>query len=103
MLFRSAIMNADPTIHDILTRVDLARRALRTGDYRDLRWAINHLTAFPTIPAGLMVRLAVHGLAPTEAQTALEAVREHEEIFTPAEDGVRRELIDVLTQVALGR
>lgn len=30
-------MNADPTIRDILARVDLARKALRIGDYRDLR------------------------------------------------------------------
>lgn len=95
-------MSTEPTIRDILSRVDLARRALRTGDYRDLRRAISHLTAFPAVPAGLMARLAVHALAPTERQRALEAVREHEEIFTPAEAGLRRELLDVLTEFTLG-
>lgn len=95
-------MNADPTIRDILARVDLARRALRTGDYRDLRRALNHLTAFPAVPAGLMARLAVHALAPTERQRALEAVREHKEVFTPAEVELRRELLDVLTEATLG-
>lgn len=95
-------MSTEPTIRDILARVDLARRALRTGDYRDLRWALNHLTAFPAIPAGLMARLAAHDLAPAERQAALKAVREHGEIFTPAEDGLRQELLDVLTEFTIG-
>lgn len=95
-------MSTEPTIRDILARVDLARRALRTGDYKDLRRAINHLTAFPAVPAGIMARLAVHDLAPAERQAALETVRMHGEIFTPAEDGLRRELIDVLTEFTIG-
>lgn len=49
-----------------------------------------------------MALLAVHDLAPTEEQAALEAVRMHEEIFTPAEADLRRELLDVLTEAALG-
>lgn len=95
-------MNVDPTIRDILARVNLARMALRTGDYRDLRRALNHLTAFPAIPAGLMARLAVHALAPTEKQAVLEVVREHGEVFTSAEAEFRRELEDVLTEATLG-
>lgn len=95
-------MNPEPTIHDILARVDSARMALRTGDYRDLRRALTHLTAFPAVPSDLMARLAVHDLTPTERQAALEAVREHGEVFTPAQDGLRRELLDTLTEATLG-
>lgn len=91
-----------PTTGDVVDRADLAYLALRTGDYRDLRRAITHLTAFPAIPAGVVAWLAVHDLAPAEAQAALEAVRMHEEIFTPAEAGLRRELLDVLTEATLG-
>lgn len=92
----------NPTTSDVVARADLARLALRTGDYRDLRQAITHLTAFPAIPAGVVARLAVHDLAPVEAQAALEAVYVHEEIFTPAEADLRRELLDVLTEATLG-
>lgn len=92
----------EPTTSDVVDRAYLARMALRTGDYRDLRCAITHLTAFPAIPTGVVAWLAVHDLAPTEAQAALEAVRMHEEIFTPAEADLRRELLDVLTEATLG-
>ena len=92
----------NPTTGDVVARARLAYQALRTGDYRDLRTALNHLTAFPAIPAGVVARLAVHDLAPTEGQAALEAVRMHEDIFTPAEDGLRRELLEVLTEFTLG-
>ena len=81
----------------------MAYLALRTGDYRDLRMALDNLTAFPTIPAGVVARLAVHDLAPTEAQAALDAVWEHgDEVFTPVEDKLRRELLDVLTEATIG-
>lgn len=93
----------NPTANDVVARADRARLALRTGDYRDLRRALTHLTAFPTIPAGVVARLAVHDLAPTEAQAALEAVRVHgDEVFTSEEDGLRRELEDVLTEATIG-
>lgn len=92
----------NPTTRDVVDRAYLARMALRTGDYRDLRRALNHLTAFPAVPAGLMARLAIHALAPTERQKALEAVREHGEVFTPAEAELRRELLDALTEATLG-
>lgn len=42
----------NPTTGDVVDRARMAALALRTGDYRDLRRAITHLTAFPTTPAG---------------------------------------------------
>jgi len=91
------------TTHDVVDRARMAYLALRTGDYRDLRLALDNLTAFPTIPAGVVARLAVHDLAPIEAQAALEAVREHgDEVFTPAEPALRRELMDVLIEFTTG-
>lgn len=92
----------NPTTGDVVDRARLAYLALRTGDYRDLRTALNHLTAFPAIPAGVVAWLAVHDLAPAEAQAALEAVRMHGEVFTSEEDELRRELLDVLTEATLG-
>lgn len=93
----------NPTANDVVARAGRARLALRTGDYRDLRRALTHLTAFPTVPAGVVARLAVHDLAPTEAQAALEAARVHgDEVFTSEEDGLRRELEDVLTEATIG-
>lgn len=92
----------NPTTRDVVDRAYSAYPALRTGDYRDLRRALTHLTAFPAVPAGVVARLAVHDLAPTEGRAALEAVREHGEIFTPAESDLRRELLDVLTEATLG-
>lgn len=91
------------TTRDVVDQARLAYLALRTGDYRDLRRALDHLTAFPTIPAGVVARLAVHDLLPTETQAALEAVRVHgDEVFGPTEDAVRRELMDVLTETTIG-
>ena len=53
------------------------------------------MTAFPSVPFGIMVRLAAHDLAPQEANDALVAVRVHEDdVFLPAED--------VLTEFTLG-
>ena len=50
-----------------------------------------------------MVRLAAHYLAPQEANAALVAVRVHgDDVFTPEEDGLRRELLEVLTEFTLG-
>lgn len=93
----------NPTTRDVVDQARLAYLALRTGDYRDLRRALDHLTAFPAIPAGVVARLAVHDLLPTEAQAALEAVRVHgDDVFEPAEDGLRRELEDVLTETTIG-
>ena len=57
------------------------------------------MTAFPSVPFGIMVRLAAHDLAPQEAND----VRVHEDdVFLPAEDGLRRELLEVLTEFTLG-
>lgn len=93
----------NPTTCDVVDQARLAYLALRTGDYRDLRRALDHLTAFPSVPFGIMVRLAVHDPAPQEANAALVAVRVHgDDVFTPAEDGLRRELEDVLTEFTLG-
>ena len=93
----------NPTVANIVEQARMAYLALRTGDYRDLRRAVDYMTAFPSIPFGIMVRLAVHDLAPQEANDALVAVRVHrDDIFTPAEDGLRRELLDVLTEITLG-
>jgi hypothetical protein len=50
-----------------------------------------------------VARLAVHDLAPQEANAALVAVRLHgDEVFGPTEDGLRRELTDALEQVLFG-
>ena len=50
-----------------------------------------------------MARLAAHDLAPQEANAALVAVRVHgDDVFTPEEDGLRRELEDVLTETTIG-
>lgn len=93
----------NPTVVNIVEQAHMAYLALRTGDYRDLRRAVDHLTAFPLVPFGIMVRLAVHDLAPQEANDALVTVRVHgDEVFTPAEDGLRRELLEVLTEFTLG-
>ena len=93
----------NPTVANIVEQARIAYLALRTGDYRDLRRAVDHLTAFPSVPFGIMVRLAVHDLAPQEANAALVAVRVHgDDIFTPAEDGLRRELEDVLIEITIG-
>lgn len=93
----------NPTTRDVVDQGRQAYLALRTGDYRDLRTVLDHLTAFPAIPAGVVARLAVHDLLPTEAQAALYAVRLHgDEVFTPEEDGLRRELEDVLTGTTIG-
>ena len=92
----------NPTVANIVDQARMGYLALRTGDYRDMRRAVDHLTMFPSLPFGIMARLAVHDLAPTEAQAALEAVRMHGEIFTPAEDELRRELLEVLTEFTLG-
>lgn len=93
----------NPTVGNIVERARMGYPALRTGDYRDLRRALNHLTAFPSVPFGIMARLAVHDLAPQEANDALVTVRVHgDEVFTPAEDGLRQELLEVLTEFTLG-
>lgn len=93
----------NPTTGDVVDRAESACLALRTGDYRDLRRAITRLTASPAIPAGVVARLAAHDLAPQEADDALVAVRVHrDDVFEPAEDGLRRELEDVLTGIAIG-
>lgn len=93
----------NPTVANIVEQARMGYLALRTGDYRDLRRAVDHLTAFPSIPFGIMARLAAHDLAPQEANDALIALRVHEDdVFLPAEDGLRRELLEVLTEFTLG-
>lgn len=93
----------NPTVANIVEQARMGYLALRTGDYRDMRRAVDHLTAFPSVPFGIMARLAVHDLAPQEANAALVAVRVHEDdVFEPAEDGLRRELLEVLTEFTLG-
>lgn len=93
----------NPTVANIVEQARMGYLALRTGDYRDLRRAVDHLTAFPSIPFGIMARLAAHDLAPQEANAALVAVRVHgDDVFTPAEGGLRRELEDVLTETTIG-
>ena len=93
----------NPTVANIVEQARMGHLALRTGDYRDLRRAVDHLTAFPSIPFGIMVRLAVHDLAPQEANAELVAVRVHgDDVFTPAEGGLRRELEDVLVENTVG-
>lgn len=93
----------NPTVANIVEQARMGYLALRTGDYRDLRTALNHLTAFPSVPFGIMVRLAAHDLAPQEVNDALVAVCVHEDdVFLPAEDGLRRELLEVLTEFTLG-
>ena len=93
----------NPTVANIVEQARMGYLALRTGDYRDLRRAVDHLTAFPSIPFGIMARLAAHDPAPQEANDALVAVRVHEDdVFLPAEDGLRRELLEVLTEFTLG-
>lgn len=93
----------NPTVANIVEQARMGYLALRTGDYRDLRRAVDHLTAFPSIPFGIMARLAVHDLAPQEANDALVAVRVHrDDVFTPAESEIRQELLDVLTEFTLG-
>lgn len=92
-----------PTVANIVEQARMAYLAMRTGDYRDLRTALNHLTAFPSVPFGIMARLAVHDLAPQEANDALVAVRVHGgDVFEPAEDAVRRELEGVLIEITIG-
>ena len=94
----------NPTVANIVEQARMGYLALRTGDYRDLRRAVDHLTAFPSIPFGIMARLAAHDLAPPEANDALVAVRGHgDDVFTPAESELRQELLDVLTEFTLGR
>ena len=74
----------NPTVANIVEQARMAYLALRTGDYRYRRLAVDHLTAFPSIPFGIMVRLAAHDLAPTGAQAALEVVRVHrDDVFEP--------------------
>ena len=93
----------NPTVANIVEQARMAYLALRTGDYRDMRRAVDYMTAFPSIPFGIMARLAVHDLAPQEANDALVAVRVRgDEVFTPEEDGLRRELEDVLTEATIG-
>ena len=93
----------NPTVGNIVEQARMAYLALRTGDYRDLGCAVDHLAAFPSIPFGIMARLAVHDLAPQEANAALVAVRVHgDEVFTATEDGLRQELEDVLTEITIG-
>ena len=93
----------DATTRAVVEQARMACLALRTGDWRDLRRAVDHLTVYPAIPAGIVARLAVHDLAPQEANAALVAVRVHgDEVFTPGEDGLRRELEDVLTETTIG-
>lgn len=85
----------NPTVANIVEQARMGCPALRTGDYRDLGRAVDHLTAFPSIPFGIMARLAAHDLAPQEANGALVAVRVHgDDVFTPAED--------VLTETTIG-
>lgn len=93
----------NPAVANIVEQARMAYLSLRTGDYRDLRRAVGHLTAFPSIPFGIMARLAVHDLTPQEADDALVAVRVHgDDVFTPEEDAVRQELEDVLTEITIG-
>lgn len=73
----------NPTVANIVEQARMGYLALRTGDYRDLRRAVDHLTAFPSIPFGIMARLAAHDLAPQEANDALG-----DDVFTPAEDAL---------------
>ena len=90
----------DATTQAVVEQARMAYLALRTGDWRDLRRALDHLTVYPAIPAGIVARLAVHDLAPQEANAALVAVRLHgDEVFGPTEDGLRRELTGALEQV----
>lgn len=93
----------DATTQAVVEQARMAYLALRTGDWRDLRRAVDHLTVYPAIPAGIVARLAVHDLAPQEANAALVAVRMHgDEAFGPTEDGLRRELTGALEQVLFG-
>lgn len=93
----------NPTTRDVVEQARMAYPALRTGDYRDLRRAVDHMTVFPSVPFGIMARLAVHDRAPQEANDALVAVRVHgDDVFEPAEDAVRRELEDVLIEITIG-
>lgn len=93
----------NPTVASIVDQARMAYLALRTGDYRDMRRAVDYMTAFPSIPFGIMARLAVHDLAPQEANDALVVVRVHgDDVFTPEEDGLRRELEDVLIEITIG-
>lgn len=56
----------------------------------------------PTV-ANIVEQARMGYLAPREANDALVAVRVHgDEVFTPAEDGLRRELLEVLTEFTLG-
>lgn len=48
----------NPTVANIVEQARMGYLALRTGDYRDLRRAVDHLTAFPSVPFGIMARLA---------------------------------------------
>lgn len=94
----------NPTTEAIVDRAHLAHLALRTGDYRDLRRALDHLSAFPIIPAGIVARLAVRELSPAARQKALEVVHVHGgEVFGPDGDGLRRELLDALEEVIVER
>jgi hypothetical protein len=93
----------DATTQAVVEQARMAYLALRTGDWRDLRRALDHLTVYPAIPAGIVARLAMHDLAPQEANAALVAVRLHgDEVFGPTEDGLRRELTGALEQVLFG-
>lgn len=47
----------NPTVANIVDKARMAYPAMRTGDYRDLRRALTHLTAFPSVPFGIMARL----------------------------------------------
>lgn len=40
----------NPTVANIVEQARMGYLALRTGDYRDLRRAVDYLTAFPSIP-----------------------------------------------------
>lgn len=56
----------------------------------------------PTV-ANIVEQARMGYLAPQEADAALVAVRVHEDdVFLPAEDGLRRELLEVLTYFTLG-
>lgn len=70
----------NPTVANIVEQARMAYLALRTGDY---------MTAFPSVPFGIMVRLAAHDLAPQEANDAHGHERVHEDdVFLPTEDGL---------------
>lgn len=78
----------NPTVANIVEQARMGYLALRTGDYRDLRRAVDHLTAFPSVPFGIMARLVRAALLAGnlgEARNALRFVFEDGD----APDGVR--------------